>query len=480
VLGYLLYKLERFDRLIVLLQDGLSRTEVGTKLSMLSADGIGMLRDQSPCFNKGGIKMNAERIGKSALNWLLILLLATPIGIFAQSSGSSARLSQQELDQMLAPIALYPDSLLAQILMAATYPVEVIQADRWVRSNKNLKGDQLNAALDKMNWDLSVKALVPFPQVLAMMSEKLDWTQKVGDAFLAQQGDVMDTIQQLRSKAYAQGSLKNTNQQKVIVEQQVIRVEPANPQVVYMPTYNPTVVYGSWWYPSYPPYPLYPSGAVVATGLISFAAGVAVGSAWNSGWGSWNWGGHQVNANINRNININNNNININNLQTNKWDHDADHRRSNPYRNQDLSERYGQTGKGDQTARRDYRGFDQAGKDRLGQGTAGQGLDQRRGNGNLDRQGTAQTRDLSPQSRQTPAQPNTLNRSDRQGLQDRKAPNAFQGMGRADDTQRFSDRGRTSRQSAGNFGTGGGGRSGGGFSGGGGARGGGGGGRGRR
>jgi hypothetical protein len=393
--------------------------------------------------------MTARGIARQVLNWLLVFLLAAPTGIFAQSSGPSSRFSQEELDQMLAPIALYPDSLLAQILMAATYPVEVVQADRWMKSNKNLKGEQLNAALDQMNWDLSVKALVPFPQVLSMMSEKLDWTQKVGDAFLDQQSEVMDTIQQLRSKAYTQGSLKSTGEQKVIVEQQIIRVEPANPQVVYVPAYNPTVVYGSWWYPSYPPYPLYPAGAVIATGLISFAAGVAVGSAWHSCWGSWNWGGHQVNANINRNININNNNININNLQTSKWEHDADHRKADPYRNQDLRERYGQTGKGDQAGRHDFRGFDQAGKDRLGQGTAAQGLDQHRGTGNLDRQETAQRRDPTSQGRQTTAQPGTLDQSDRKGLQDHKGNNAFQGIGRGDDTQRFSDRGKMSRQSTG-------------------------------
>ncbi len=158
--------------------------------------------------------MNAENIGKRILSWVLIVLFAVPSGIFAQSSGSPARFSQQELDQMLAPIALYPDSLLAQMLMAATYPVEVVEADRWVKSNRNLKGEQLNAALDQQSWDLSVKALVPFPQVLAMMSEKLDWTQSLGDAFLEQQGEVMDTIQQLRSKAYAQGNLKNTERTK--------------------------------------------------------------------------------------------------------------------------------------------------------------------------------------------------------------------------------------------------------------------------
>ena len=386
--------------------------------------------------------MDAKSAVKQALSWLLILLLSVPTGVVAQGSGSSARFTQQELDQMLAPIALYPDSLLAQILMAATYPIEVVQADRWVKSNKNLKGDQLNAVLDQMKWDLSVKALVPFPQILAMMSEKLDWTQKIGDAFLAQQDEVIDTIQQLRSKAYAQGNLKSTKEQKVIVEQQVIRVEPVNPQVVYIPTYNPTVVYGTWWYPSYPPYSYYPAGAVVATGLFSFAAGVAVGAAWNSGWGSWNWGGHQINANINRNININQKNINVNNIQTSKWQHDAEHRKGDPYRSQDQRERYGQAQKGDQARRNDFRGFDQSKRDSLSPGAT--------------RQDPSQGREASGLDRQRPDQARDFKRPEGQELQGRGSSSAFQGIGRGDDTQRFSDRGRSSRESAGGLKAGGG------------------------
>src|SRR5262249_17198609 len=156
--------------------------------------------------------------------------------------------------------ALYPDSLVAQILMASTYPLEVVQADRWVKANKTLQGQALTTALEAQSWDPSVKSLVNFPQVLAAMSEKLDITQRLGDAFLAQQKDVMDAIQRLRSKAYAQGNLKTTKEQNVIVEQPapqttiveqpapqttivqqpapqttVIQIEPANPQVVYVP-----------------------------------------------------------------------------------------------------------------------------------------------------------------------------------------------------------------------------------------------------
>ena len=144
---------------------------------------------------------------------LLMLVIAMPTQVFAQDSAPVFR--QEELDQILAPIALYPDPLLAQILMAATYPLEIVLADRWFKENSNLQGDALNDAIDLQNWDPSVNALIPFPNILSMMSEKLDWTQTVGEAFLAQEVTVMDTIQQLRAKAYAAGTLAS-NQQLVV------------------------------------------------------------------------------------------------------------------------------------------------------------------------------------------------------------------------------------------------------------------------
>lgn len=156
---------------------------------------------------------------------------------------------QEELDQMLAPIALYPDSLIAQIFMASTYPLEVVEAERWVKKNKDLNGNSLTAALEKEDWDPSVKSLVNFPQVLIMMSEQLEWTQNLGDASLTQQKQVMDTVQKLRAKAKAAGNLETSKEQLVIVTEQaqtqVIVIESANPQVIYVPTYNPTVVYGA-------------------------------------------------------------------------------------------------------------------------------------------------------------------------------------------------------------------------------------------
>src|SRR5262244_37552 len=207
-----------------------------------------------------GIPM--KHIPKQLLVWLLAMLMVWPwpLRLNAQSNGTTFK--PEEIEQLVAPIALYPDSLVSQILMASTYPLEVVQADRWVKANKSLQGEALTKALEAQSWDPSVKSLVNFPQVLAMMSEKLDVTQKLGDAFLAQQKDVMEAIQWLRAKAQGQGNLKTTKEQTVIVEQPaaqttVVRIEPADPQVVYVPTYNPTVVYGAWPYPAYPPYTYY-------------------------------------------------------------------------------------------------------------------------------------------------------------------------------------------------------------------------------
>ena len=205
-----------------------------------------------------GIAMKAKKVSMRTLILFLILLAMVQPWAFAEDQGGAHKFEQEELDQILAPIALYPDSLLAQVLMAATYPLEVVEADRWVRANKNLKDDHLNDALEKMEWDPSVKALAPFPQVLAMMSEKLDWMQKLGDAFLAQEEDVMDAVQKLRAKAEAAGNLKTTDEQKVVVEEKVIRIEPASPEVVYVPVYNPVVAYGPVVVSCVPPLRLLP------------------------------------------------------------------------------------------------------------------------------------------------------------------------------------------------------------------------------
>ncbi len=233
----------------------------------------------------------------------------------AASAQSQQLLKAEELDQLVAPIALYPDALLAEVLMASTYPLEVVQADRWATANKALKGDQLKAAVDKQSWDESVKSLVATPSVLAMMSEKLDWTQKLGDAVLAQQPDVMDAVQRLRTKAQANNKLTSTKEQKVSVTQQqnkqVIVIEPTVPDTVYVPYYDPAVVYGDWAYPAYPPTTSRRRSAMCRArssqrGLHS-ARATPLGR-WASGGNYWgggvNWGGGNIN--VNRPVNINN------------------------------------------------------------------------------------------------------------------------------------------------------------------------------
>ena len=183
---------------------------------------------------------------------------------------------KEELEQIVAPIALYPDALLAQIFMASTYPLEIVEAARWSKAHPEVKGDAVAGAVQSQTWDPSVKSLCAFPDVLAMMNEKIDWTQKLGDAFLAQQKEVMQAVQVLRNKAKETGNLKSTKEVTVKTEPapagapapQTIIIESPDPEVVYVPTYNPTVVYGAWAYPSYPPYYYYPPGYVRGRGIL--------------------------------------------------------------------------------------------------------------------------------------------------------------------------------------------------------------------
>ncbi|MGA7232922.1 MAG: DUF3300 domain-containing protein, partial [Xanthobacteraceae bacterium] len=241
---------------------------------------------------------------------ILALLFLAPIAAAAQTPETSAAQSQllkpEELDQLVAPIALYPDTLLAEVLMASAYPIDIVQAERWLQSHKNLKGDQLKAAIAKEDWDDSIKSLVATPEVLAMMSEKLDWAEKLGDAVVAQQPDVMDAIQRLRAKAQANDKLTSTKQQTVTVNEvqgkRVIAIAPTDPETVYVPYYDPAVAYGAWPYPDYPPYywppPPYIGYGLLATGL-AFGAGWALGSWWSGGyWGgniNWSGGGNNIN-----------------------------------------------------------------------------------------------------------------------------------------------------------------------------------------
>ena len=292
---------------------------------------------------------------------LFTLLLLMTSFVWAQESKT---FKQEELDQLLAPIALYPDSLLSQVLMASTYPSDVADAAKWSKAHPDQKGDAAVKAVADQPWDPSVQSLVAFPQVLASMDEKPDWVQKVGDAFLAQPEDVMDSVQQLRAAAQKSGHLETTEQQKVIVEQApqteqtIIMIEPANPQVVYVPAYNPTVVYGTWWYPSYPPvYLPPPPGYVFGRALVSgIAFGVGIGIT-NALWGGCNWGRRSVDINVNRYNNINvNRRLNVNQKNVN-WNHNAQNRRGVPYRDAKSRESYDRQFAG-RDNRKEFRGRD--------------------------------------------------------------------------------------------------------------------------
>ena len=360
---------------------------------------------------------------------LLILTMLVPLSGFAQEQPTAGQFSQEELDQMLAPIALYPDSLLAQVLMAATYPLEVVQADRWTKANRNLTGDQLNDAVDQQDWDPSVKALVPFQQVLSMMDERLEWTQKLGDAFLDQQDEVMDTVQQLRAKAQAAGNLRDTEEERVTVEDGDMEIEPAQPDVIYVPVYDPTVIYGPWWYPAFPPFFfLPPSGVVVGFhGRMGFGRGIGVGRSWGHAWGHWDWRNHRLNVNTDRRININRDaDIAAKNIQTTRWQHDVSHRKGISYRNEATRQHYGQSLKGVDT-RRDFRGFE------------------------------PQTRyQKAPvTTRQSFEQPRVAAGSVQKSVDLSKNKSAFGGLGQGGEARTESNRGFQSRQSVPSKGTGG-------------------------
>jgi Protein of unknown function (DUF3300) len=309
------------------------------------------------------------RCGKTLLT--LALLVAIPVTAAAQTSDNPQAnqpqlatrtqpaeqlLKPEQLEALVAPIALYPDDLLANVLAASTYPLEVVQADRWVTSHKNLKGDALKKEVDKQAWDDSVKALVSTPSVLSMMSEKIDWTKNLGDAVLAQQPDVMDAIQRLRSKAYDNKKLVTTKQQKVSVQtqenKQVVLIESAEPDTIYVPYYDPAVVYGTWPYAEYPPYyfaaPPYIGAGLIAAGL-AFGTGWAI-ARWGNYWGGgFNWG--------NRNLYVNNFNK-INNIGNN-WQHNPAHRQGVRYNNANVQQRFGNNNlKAGASNRMDFRGRD--------------------------------------------------------------------------------------------------------------------------
>jgi Protein of unknown function (DUF3300) len=302
--------------------------------------------------------LRAKRLAYGVVVGLLaatVLVVRPDIGAAQQGQApapaATQLLSKPELDQLVAPIALYPDPLLSQVLMGSTYPLEIVEAaTRWADGHKGVSGAALTQALTGEPWDESVKALVATPSVLDMMSQKLEWTQSLGNAVIAQQTDVMAAVQRLRQQAQNHGSLKTTPQQTVTVDSSqaapVIEIMPAQPDVIYVPYYEPAVVYGAWLYPAYPPY-LFPApvGYIAGPGLW-FGAGVALGFGWDhwGNWGRFNWHGgnicvhgdvnahwqvdynHRVDVDSHSNVNVNvkdNTNVNVddhNNADVNRQD----------------------------------------------------------------------------------------------------------------------------------------------------------------
>jgi Protein of unknown function (DUF3300) len=294
-----------------------------------------------------------------------------------QPPGQTAaqQLGQAELEKLLAPIALYPDDLVAQILTASTYPIEVVQAERWVSTHRNVHGDALQDAMQQEPWDASVKGLAAVPQVLSMMNDKLDWTQQLGEAFLAQPDDVSNAIQQLRSKAQANGNLKSSDKIRVSrvappepppppgpapvdvdpsllpppPPPEYIVIEPVDPGVYYVPVYDPYVAYGPWLWPAYRPFYWYPPGYVVGAAVVGFGVGFLVGSAlwchynWGYYGGGYGWrGGGPVTINV-----VNYNRFNRTNFVAERngfsgWRFDAAHRGTVGFQNASLRQQFGE------------------------------------------------------------------------------------------------------------------------------------------
>src|SRR5437763_13650138 len=261
----------------------------------------------------------------------------------AQPQEAAPKIPNDQLDSLVAPIALYPDPLLAQILAASTYPLEIIQLEQWLKRNPNLKDKALADGVAKQPWDPSVQGMAVFLDVVTRLSANVGWTTNLGNAFLAQQQDVMDAVQRMRAKAQSQGTLKTTEQQKVDTEtveggEEAIVIEPANPQFVYVPSYDPAVVYGP---PGDYPYPAYYYPGYVPGAGLAFGTGLILGAVWANNWGNCNWGHGDITINNNNNFNRNNiNNINRG-QQSEKWKKNEKHRGGAPYGDRNTANKYG-------------------------------------------------------------------------------------------------------------------------------------------
>jgi hypothetical protein len=404
----------------------------------------------------------------------LLAALAFAVPVLASAQSADKPFNNEQLEQMTAQVALYPDSLLAQLFMATTYPDDFAAATAWSKGHPDAKGDDAVKMVENEPWDPSVASLVAFPEVLITLGEKPDWVKNMGDAFLAQPDDVMNAVQRLRQKAQQAGNLKSNEQIKVsteapeaapasttvVVKQstpppQVIVIEPAQPSVVYVPAYNPTVVYGAWPYPAYPPYyypppPGYWFSRTIMTGI---AWGVGIGVS-NALWGGCNWGRGDVNINVNRYNNINvNKRLDVNSNRT-SWNHNPERRGNTPYRGGDAT-RKNLENKRDAGNREQYRGKDasrDASRDRAQQSMQARGVDA--GSGSARERAQSVDRDAARQKAQgadrdaarSKAQ-STDRDAARQRAQQTSQDSAFKGAGDRQAKQQV-DRGAASQKAA--------------------------------
>ncbi len=346
---------------------------------------------------------------KKYARYFIFSLLLVLVGALAQNvpppEGNPA-FSQQELDQMLAPIALYPDPLLSQILMAATYPLEVVEAARWSKTNPGLNGNAAVQAVDSQNWDPSIKSLVAFPQVLQTMDQYIEWTERLGDAFLSQQSQLMDTVQKLRQKAQQAGNLSSNPQIQVTQSDNGIEVAEANPDVAYVPYYDPDAVYGPWWWPDYPPVYWAPWYGYGWNGGFAWGIGINIGA--NFFFGSWDWRNHGVYIH------------NHGYPGGHPWQHDPGHRLGVPYREASLNRQFGRIAA--TPSRADFRGYDSSVNARPGEP----------GN-RLPAESAGRTSATETRERMPPSQPYVEPRA-----------HAFENVGRGPDVRSFSARGNAS------------------------------------
>lgn len=396
----------------------------------------------------------------------------------AQEQTAAVQISPEQLDALVAPIALYPDPLLSQTLVASTYPLEIVQLQQWLEKNEDLSkpGNEKKLAekVAKQPWDPSIQSMAALPDVVKWLAGDIQWTTDLGNAFLAQQSDVMNAIQRMRAKAIDKGSLASNDKQKVetqVVESKtVIVIEQADPQIVYVPSYDPVYAYGPIAYP-YPPiyYPPY-TGAAIASGIIGFGAGLAIGAAWGGGWG-WGcgWGHNDINMNINNNFNRNFNNIQggnrINNIQGGKWQHNPSHRGGAPYGDRGTANRYGGTARGDSLANRQSNAQRQLGQqgglrnNNMGERVSTRDNAPRMNTGNRDAFGRQDARTGGLADRATPSNRMSGGGSDRIGSRDMKRSMGGLGGGSSSwggaSTRSSSSRGMSSMGGGRSFGGGG-------------------------